>query len=81
MNGISKLACIWFGDQQRPIAIGVLTFGLALGSCIGFCIGSFFVFEEDKDDHDKIKDQTIQFMWSISWATTFLCAPAIFLYE
>lgn len=81
LNGISKLACIWFGDNQRAIAIGIQTFGLALGSCVGFCIGSFFVYEEDRHDHEKIKEQTINLMWFISWATTFLCAPAIFLYK
>lgn len=81
LNGISKLACIWFGDTQRVIAIGILTFGLALGSCFGFCIASFFVFDEDKHDYEKIKEETTNLMWFISWATTLLCGPAIFLYR
>ena len=55
MNGVSKLACIWFGDHERAIAIGIVAFAFALGSIIGMSLASFFVFEEDKEHPDKIK--------------------------
>ena len=51
INGISKLACIWFGDHQRAIAIGILSFAFALGSILGMTIGIIFVKEDDKNDH------------------------------
>lgn len=80
-NGISKLACIWFGDHQRTIAISILSISMALGTCIGFCIASFFIHESNKEDHAKIKEQTNDFMWFISISNTILCAPLIFFYQ
>lgn len=45
INGISKHACIWFGDHERAIAIGIIAFGFALGSIIGLSLASFFILE------------------------------------
>lgn len=54
-NGLCKFACVWFGDNERGMAIGILTIGIALGSLFGFSLAAFFVFDEDKEDHEKIK--------------------------
>lgn len=81
LNGISKLACIWFGDNQRALAIGILSLGVMVGGAMGFALASLWILEENKDDHAKIKEQTIDFMEFASLVTTLLCGPALFLYE
>lgn len=81
MNGVSKLPCIWFGDNQRATAIGILGLSFALGSMFGLSLGSIFVSDSDKDDPEKIKQQVENFMWFASWASTALCAPMIFLFK
>lgn len=81
LNGISKLACIWFGDNERAIAIGILAFAFALGSIVGLVLGTFFVLDEHKDNHELIRKESIEFMRVVSWGTTFLCAPMILLYK
>lgn len=81
MNGVSKMPCMWFGDNQRAISIGVLALAWALGSMFGLSLGSIFVSDDDKDDPEKIKDQVVYFMYVISWATTVCCLPLLFLYK
>lgn len=81
INGVSKLACIWFGDNQRALAIGITGFGLAIGTILGLAIGSFFIQDEDKYDHAKIRRETEKFMLWVSWGTTVLCAPMILFYK
>lgn len=51
LNGISKFACIWFGDKQRAIAIGVLHFSIVLGAILGMGLGPLFVKQKYKDDY------------------------------
>ena len=62
LNGISKLACLWFGDNQRAIAIGIGTEAMAIGSIGGLSFGSFFVFEDDRGYPEKIKKGTVNLM-------------------
>ena len=81
MNGISKLACIWFGDNQRAIAIGIVAFAFAVGSIIGLSLASFFIFDDDKNDHPKIKKEVEGFMLVVSWGTTVLCVPMLLFYR
>lgn len=56
------MACVWFGDNERAFAIGILSVAIAVGSCFGFCLGAFFVHEHGKKNSEKIKDETIEFM-------------------
>lgn len=58
LNGISKLPCIWFGDHQRALAIGILALSFTLGNILGLVLGTFFVHAKDRDDPQKIKEQT-----------------------
>ena len=81
INGISKLACIWFGDKERTLAIGIVAFSLALGSILGLSLATFFIFEEDKYDKKLIRSETESFMLFISWGTTLLCLPMIVFYK
>ena len=81
MNGISKFACIWFGDNERAIAIGIIAFAFALGSIIGLSLASFFVFEDDKEDYEKIKREVEYFMLVVSYTTSILCIPMILFYR
>ena len=43
LNGISKLPCIWFGDSQRAVAMGILALSFTLGNILGLTFGTFFV--------------------------------------
>lgn len=81
INGTSKLACIWFGDNERAIAIGIVSFGLAIGTIIGLSMASFFIFDDDKNNHAKIRKETENFMLWVSWGTTALCLPMIIFYK
>ena len=75
------MASIWFGDNERSVAIGLIAFSFALGSIVGLTLGPMFVYEEDKDDPEKIKEQAVEFMRYVSLATTVLCFPMLLFYK
>ena len=55
--------------------------GLVFGSIFGFTLGPLFMDDCQKNDHEQIKEQTLEFMWFVSWGTTALCAPLLIFYQ
>ena len=80
LNGISKHACIWFGDKERALAIGVVGFGLALGSILGLCLAGCFISEKDRYNKALVRRETENYMLFVSWGTTLFCLPMVLFY-
>ena len=51
-NGVSKLATVWFGDEERALATTVGSLATPIGCILGMVLGPFFVSESDKEDHE-----------------------------
>lgn len=52
-----------------------------LGQLFGLTLGTFFVHDKDKHDHEKIRSQLVNFMWVCSWVTMFCCLPMLIIYK
>lgn len=52
LNGISKLATIWFSDNQRAVATSIASLANPIGCIIGYGAAPFFVTDEDANNID-----------------------------
>ncbi len=49
LNAPAKLAAVWFGENERIIALTICTASQAFGAAIGFVVPTIFVSPGDKD--------------------------------
>ena len=49
-NAPTKLAAVWFGKNERVIAITIAVAAQAIGAGIGFVLPPIWVTDEDTDD-------------------------------
>ena len=78
-NMPSKLATIWFSDNERAMAIGSLS--LPIGAIIGLAIGPFFIKSEDKLDHEKGYAAVNYYMLISAIVTTVMNIPSLLFFK
>lgn len=53
MNAPAKLAAVWFGANERVIAVTITVAASAVGAAIGFVLPAIWVTDDDTDDEFK----------------------------
>ena len=61
LNAPAKLAAVWFGENERVIAITIAIVFQTLGDAIGFVLPSLYVTVNDTDEEfkDNIKSSLV----------------------
>jgi MFS family permease len=63
LNSTSRIATLWFGDNQRALATSIGSLSTPLGGMFGFIIPSLILSESDILNSDKGKDKFIGFIF------------------
>jgi sugar phosphate permease len=79
-NGVSKLATVWFGDEQRALATTIGSLATPIGCILGMIMGPFFVSENDRMDYDLGRKHVIDYMFFTAGFVTVLTVPMLLLY-
>ena len=53
MNAPAKLAAVWFGENERIIAITIAVAAQAIGAAIGFLLPTIWVTPNDSEEEFK----------------------------
>ena len=57
LNAPAKLSAVWFGTNERVIALTVAVASQALGAAIGFVLPTIWI--QDSDSGDEFKDHLV----------------------
>ena len=82
-NGASKVATVWFGDDERAMATAVGSLSNPLGCIIGLVLGPYFVPESDKfhENEEAGKKAVIYYMFASAWITTAMNICTVIFFE
>ena len=80
-NGVSKLATVWFGDEERALATTIGSLATPIGCILGMVLGPFFVSENDKEDHIGGKSNIENYLSICAAVATGLTIPLIIFYK
>jgi hypothetical protein len=78
---VSKLATVWFGDEERALATTIGSLATPIGCILGMIAGPFFVLEDDKNDHEAGKANIESYMFISASIVTTLTVPVILFYK
>lgn len=81
VNGISKLALIWFGDNQRAIATSLVALATPVGCIIGLGLGPAFIKNEDRHNPDNCKRHVGELLRIQGFITMGMCLPMLLFYR
>jgi hypothetical protein len=79
-NGVSKLATMWFGDGERALATTIGSLATPIGCIMGMVMGPFFIFEEDKENHELGVTHIVHYMSISAYLMTAFTLPLIIFY-
>ena len=78
---MSKLATVWFGDEERALATTIGSLATPIGCILGMVLGPFFVSENDKEDHEVGKSNIENYLSICATVATGLTIPLIIFYK
>jgi hypothetical protein len=85
VNGATKMASIWFTDDDRTIATSLAGLGIPIGCLIAFGVGPMAISDAHAKNktnnyaHGKMK--TKEFMLEIAILATICCLPLAIFYK
>lgn len=79
-NTPTKLAAVWFGNNERVIAITIAVAAQAIGAGVGFVVPAIWVTDDDTDDQFKDHIRSCLIAQAIAAGVSFLLV-VIFLKE
>lgn len=81
MNGASKMATVWFADNERAMATAVGSLATPLGAIIGSIMAPFFIFDTDKYHIDDGKTHVEDYMLIAAVLVTVMNIPILFFFK
>ena len=82
-NSFTKLASIWFGENERTKAATVMILADAVGCILGYLLGPSFVLDSDRIegnwDRGRLHFRDLVFTTAI--LSTIMCLPTLLLYK
>lgn len=80
-NGASKLATVWFADEERALATAVGSLSIPFGCIFGLVMGPLFIPDGDKFNHELGRQDMNTYMLVSAFIVTIMNASLIFFYK
>ena len=80
-NGVSKLASVWFADDERALATTIGSLSIPLGCIMGMVLGPVFIPEIDKYQHENGKEDITFYLMISAIACTLLSIWCILFFR
>ena len=80
-NGASKLATVWFADDERAVATAVGALSTPFGCIIGSVMAPFFVYDSDKVHIQTGKSHVENYMLIAAGLVTIMNVPLLLFFK